>query len=286
MEQTTTNIMKTIKIIFYLVLIALFAGIIAWKLIKSDFVFDFSKFDFSDFLALILSLFSVGLSVLFYFKATDTSNLFYDNTYKFTKDISVILGRIEAGFGERLKHLDEGYSGLHDKFIAGQLKSPQVTVEKAEKEIESEKKKLESEIRERDKILENVMMKAKIQDKERDNILKSIREKDETIINLSKELQLLRRRIESTELTRVEELPEMSPKIHDLLRNLISHYIGAENIGKMSKDLLNRRVKSFFEELNESSLHELRINGIINSERKLTEKGFEFIDVLSKRYYR
>ncbi|MFM2334285.1 MAG: hypothetical protein RIS91_288 [Bacteroidota bacterium] len=75
--------------------------LLVYKLAVSNLSFDFSKFDFNALLALLLSLFAIGLSVAFYFKATDTSNLFYDNTYKFTKEISEILGRIEAGFGER-----------------------------------------------------------------------------------------------------------------------------------------------------------------------------------------
>jgi hypothetical protein len=58
--------------------------------------------DFPTLLSLLLALFSVALSALFYFKATDTSNAFYDNTYKFTKDIAELLVKMESGFGERL----------------------------------------------------------------------------------------------------------------------------------------------------------------------------------------
>ncbi len=42
--------------------------------------------DFPMLLSLLLALFSVGLAALFYFKATETGNTFYDNTYTFTKD--------------------------------------------------------------------------------------------------------------------------------------------------------------------------------------------------------
>ena len=130
------------------------------------------------------------------------------------------------------------------------------------------------------------MVKAKILDQEKENILKTIREKDETIINLNKELILLKRRIESAEMTQTKDLPEMSPIIYDLLRNLISNYIGPDSTNEIPKEILNRRINRFFEELNGASLHELKINGIIDNNRNLTEKGFKFIDSISRRYFR
>ncbi|TOH64776.1 hypothetical protein CGI76_24340, partial [Vibrio parahaemolyticus] len=59
------------------------------------------KMDVPTFLSIVLALFSVGLSAIFYFKATDTSNKFYDNSYKYTKDVAQLLVKIESGFGER-----------------------------------------------------------------------------------------------------------------------------------------------------------------------------------------
>lgn len=72
--------------------ITLVSIIIAWKFVTSPISINLSEFKFSDLLSLTLALFSISLSVAFYFKATDTSNDFYDNTYKFTKEVSEILG--------------------------------------------------------------------------------------------------------------------------------------------------------------------------------------------------
>jgi hypothetical protein len=96
----------------FLIFVIIFMVIIIWKLIGIDLKIDLTSFDFKDFLFLIVALFSLLLSIAFYFKATETSNTFYDNTYKFTQTVSEILGRIEAGFGEKLQHLDVGYSRL------------------------------------------------------------------------------------------------------------------------------------------------------------------------------
>jgi len=78
--------------------------------------------DTSTLLSLLLALFSVALSALFYFKATDTSNAFYDNTYKFTKEIAELLVKIESGFGEKLRHLDEGYKNTRSFHVSSSVK--------------------------------------------------------------------------------------------------------------------------------------------------------------------
>ena len=85
---------------------------ISIKLCSSDMEL---KMDVPTFLSIALALFSVGLSAIFYFKATDTSNKFYDNSYRYTKDVAQLLVKIESGFGERLKKLDEGYLSMKEE---------------------------------------------------------------------------------------------------------------------------------------------------------------------------
>jgi hypothetical protein len=100
--------------------IAIVAGIAvaAWKLGNAPFNINIGEFSFTDLLALILALFSVWLSAMFYFKADEASSRFYDNSYKFTREMSVMLGKIEAGFGERLKSIDE-HSNKVREYMAG-----------------------------------------------------------------------------------------------------------------------------------------------------------------------
>jgi hypothetical protein len=89
-----------------------FIATLTARVLSGNVRISFATFAFNDLLTLILAVFSIGLSVSFFQQANNVSNVFYDNIYKFTQDVSVILGRIEAGFGERLRHLDEGYEGL------------------------------------------------------------------------------------------------------------------------------------------------------------------------------
>ena len=79
--------------------------VLSIKVINSPFSINL---DAATLISLLLALFAIWLSALFYFKATETSNAFYDNTYKFTRDVAQLLAKMESGFGERLKNLDEG----------------------------------------------------------------------------------------------------------------------------------------------------------------------------------
>ncbi|MGJ7611368.1 MULTISPECIES: hypothetical protein [unclassified Variovorax] len=109
-------------------------GVVAWKIANAPFNISIDKFSFTDLLALILALFSVWLSALFYFKADEASSRFYDNSYNFTRDMHVVLGRIEASFGERLKHLDEGYNRMNNT-LAERLATEKIVVEEKEAEV-------------------------------------------------------------------------------------------------------------------------------------------------------
>jgi transposase len=277
---------KLIESFFKMFIITLFSGIFAWKLLSSEWIIDMSKFDFNALLSLILALFSVGLSVLFYFKATDTSNLFYDNTYKFTKDISEILGRIEAGFGERLRHLDEGYSGLRDKFSNGNGVSPITqTIEKTAIEIEEEKKKIEQQMKEKEAILEGLMTRAKLQEKERNEILKNIHSKDEHIQNLNRELQFLKRKLEKDEHMVDREILHNYPvRILEMMKSIVIDKLGQEMSTEASFEFISRRFNNrIIDSLSERAITDFQKFGIISEDKQLTARGYELLRNVGKR---
>jgi len=171
--MSTNNIIQkhgflSLPILRDMLLISLIA-IIAWKLLDAEFKVDLASFSFNDFLALILALFSVALSVAFYFKASDASNQFYDNTYKFTKEMSEILGRIEAGFGERLRHLDEGYTGMRDRL--DRLPNYSGATVSDVKEEEEQIKRKEAEQR---AVIEGLAQKAKLAEHEKQELFANL----------------------------------------------------------------------------------------------------------------
>jgi hypothetical protein len=259
----------------------IFSGLIAYKLAISELSFDFSKFDFTSLLSLIMSIFAIGLSVAFYFKATDTSNLFYDNTYKFTKEISEILGRIEAGFGERLRHLDEGYSGLVNKFDNGHVEQ---NIKETKEEIEKEKQKLKAEIQERNNILNSVIEKAQLEQHEKEEIRRQLKEKEIEISKQNRELNFLRHRLHSeeneVEMEAYENLPDSA--IRPLI-NLVKSTKDPEMFLKYPTSIIGRKFRIDLEELSKDELIPLLNMDIIKRDGTLTIHGIKILRQIAKR---
>ena len=253
-------------------------ALVSYKIATIDANLDFSNFNFSftDLLSLILALFAISMSVALYFKATDTSNRFYDNTFKFTKDISEILGRIEAGFGARLKNLDEGYSGLRDSF-QGSIGSSE--------EIDASKIELEKEIAEKNQILSDLIDQTKLSEDEKTEVLHSLQNKEREISNLTKELHTLRREINNNERLRESNLIHgVSPRIEDIIIDIInSSDMSLQSIIDMPTVFLRKRLK-FDREKYSKSIYALLLNyGLISEENKFTVTGLEYIKQIAKK---
>ena len=161
------------------ILIIAITILVAWKLLNARITLDLSGFSFNDLLALLLALFSVWLSVAFYLKASDTSNQFYDNTYKFTKEISELLGRIEEGFGERLRHLDEGYAGIRDRVERWQdyISAP------TNSEIQHEKDEVTRIEQNYQRLIDELTSRAKIAENEKESIKQQLNAANQDLTN-------------------------------------------------------------------------------------------------------
>ena len=72
--------------------LAIFTSVICYKLVASNFTIDAPTL-----LSFLLALFSIILSALFYF-SYETSNKFYDNSFRYTKQIAELLVGIENKF--------------------------------------------------------------------------------------------------------------------------------------------------------------------------------------------
>ncbi len=247
--------------------VALFSLIIEWKIFNSSFNLDLSKFDFSDLLSLILALFAIYLSVQFYFKAEEASNKFYDNTYKFTKDVSEILGRIEAGFGEKLRHIDEGYTGLRDKLIS---RDPI----KAERQVKEEEKEVKIKEQERDKLIEDLAKKAELQEGEKKELFQKLREKDSSLISAKNELEFLKRRLGHAEWRSSSNhlTNNMPAGMLSYIRHRVINEIGSDIIGA-SPNIIIKRFNSIKEDLPERFIIDMKNSGLADSSGNLTEKG-------------
>lgn len=238
--------------------------VFGWKFLNADLKIDLATFSFNDFLALVLALFSVALSVAFYFKATEASNQFYDNTYKFTKEMSVILGRIEAGFGERLRHLDEGYSGMRERLdkLPYQQSATLADVKKEEEEI----KRKEAEQK---ALIEELAIKAKLAEHEKQTLFSTLAQK-------SDELEQAR-----AELRHMQESRRLTSDDPDLTRSVIT-YVAQKLLHRIPPDqspdkLTTLHVQKLFaenkSELAEAAIGDLKKLDLLDPDGRLSPEG-------------
>ena len=186
------------------------------KIWQADLSQALTGFDFSDLLSLFLAMFSIGLAVLFYLKATDTSNVFYDNTYRFTKDVSEILGRVEAGFGERLKHLDEGYLGLKSAVERMPYDSSE-----AERQIKEEEEQVQKVEGERAKLIGDLAERARLQEEEKRELFERLRSTDEELTNARRELACMKGRMAEAEREAAEPARHLPLHIRHHLQRVL-----------------------------------------------------------------
>lgn len=139
------------------VAIGLLMFVIAVRIAFAKTTIDLSGFNFTDLLSLILALAAVALSAAFYFKADESARSFYTNTYQFTKDVSEILGRIEAGFGKQLEHINQNYAGLNDKIDRMPFDPAFIREQEAAKVSEIQQQEAE-----RDNIIQDLMRRAQM----------------------------------------------------------------------------------------------------------------------------
>lgn len=230
-------------------LVCVLLVVVTLKLLTSDISVSLGEFSFTDLLSMLLAFFAIGLSVLFYFKATDTSNVFYDNTYKFTKDISEILGRIEAGFGEKLSHIEEGNNGLRDK--VERMSSFKESLK------EDEEVHLEETEKEKNQMIEEVLEKAKIANEEKEAFRKKLRKVD---------IELQRSREE------LARLKSDSAPLTDEMKNFGFYLI------PRAKSLLSDRSVKAISPLSAKKLSDCFVREYLSNKIIFTMQDFGFLD--------
>lgn len=144
------------------IVILLFTIVFAIKIYKIDF--SIIQADIITILSFLVSFFAIGLSVIFYFKADETNNRFYHQTYIFIKETSTLLGRIEATFGTKL----DGIKSDFDKYWNGRDYS---------KEKEEEKKaeeKLKNDLESSKNRISELLAKIKANEKDKNELINEI----------------------------------------------------------------------------------------------------------------
>ncbi|MCP4897562.1 MAG: hypothetical protein GY906_11375 [bacterium] len=247
--------------------------LLAWKLSTASIPVDLTAFEYSDLTNLLLAFFAIGLSVAFYFRATETSNRFYDNSYSFTRDMSEILGRIEAGFGERLKHLDEGYSGLRDRFDSFPFDKTE-----AQHDIQEGEQTVKKVEEERTELLEKLMLRAQVQDEEKMQLFDQIKRQDKELEDSRHELTILREQMKEAERAERQTSRRLPTRIVRYFRTQIMPRIEwksgmtIEEIRYRAEEAIGNSPPAFIEDSTEYRL--------LDDDDKLTVMGFELLKEL------
>lgn len=236
--------------------------------------------DFPTLLSLLLALFSVGLAALFYFKATDTSNTFYDNSYNFTKDIAQLLVKIESGFGEKLKNLDEGYTAMRTQLQITPYANGEV--EETKQKIEGEKKEIEKVIEERNLIIRQLIERSQLQQEDKEIIIEKLSNKEKELDESHRELNRMNKRLLMERMKKREQRDEIDSNINIYTINKIISNIGVDMIDKLSSVGLKRRVNAILNDAPHQYLEDLKRHGYF--ENGITSTGLQFIRKLAIEY--
>lgn len=237
--------------------------------------------DFPTLLSLLLALFSVGLAALFYFKATETSNTFYDNTNNFTKNIAQLLAKMESGFGEKLRNLDEGYSSMRD-YLQNSY-SQKKDINETKQKIAGEKQEIEKVIEERNEIVSNLLDRAQLAEDEKKQIIAQLSEKENELASSQKELSKMNKRLFMERMRKKEdrvfehdlkegfELFTFENAIPDIGEELILH-------PRLSR--VESEINSYLDSAPRGYLDDLERNGYFDS--GINRSGINFFRKLAK----
>ncbi len=278
-ERNNTSSKRFFERLGYYMLLSLkiagliFVGTASLRLAYAEFNFSFlQNFSFSELLSLILALFAMLMSILFYFKSTESSNKFYSDTYKFTKDISESIGRIDERFGERLRHLDESYGRMEKRIYDGYVRDVK------KEEIEEKKENADNELKQANEKYEEkinaLLENAKINNAEKEKLKNELEKLQRDRENAAMEVHRLQRRIQRMES---EATPGQNVKLIHALRNYIPNemFDGAK--------LSRMRWQKIAADLPEQLVRDLRISGCIDGDNDLTPYGYELLTSSRKR---
>jgi hypothetical protein len=274
-------------------------GVICYKVIITPFNL---QFDFPSLLSLLLALFSVALAALFYFKATDTSNAFYDNTYKFTQEIAGLLVKIESGFGEKLTHLDDAYKGMRDQF---DRLPRRIELKETKEELRQEEAELTKIIEDKDQIINDLIDKAELKNGERERILGELKSKDDAYREAQEEIAYLNRRLSDASERQswgeyvnsfmpkgdtnvgwtvlYENYPDMGED--NIINKIIYQLGGAEKVLQTPPDILKREVRRLLIDYSPKAVKKLRLKRIIDDKGNLDIGGVEYLMRVAKELY-
>ncbi|WP_288592931.1 hypothetical protein [uncultured Victivallis sp.] len=264
----------------------IFIGVITWRISNANIdISNFKDCNFNDLLSLILALFAILISVLFYFKSTESSNKFYSDTYRFTKDISESIGRIDERFGEKMTSLYDNFKRL-DSYLHNQpskVEKEIKTVEATEQKATESKEKSEQEYQE---IINNLITRTKIDGEEKDKLLRELQriqqERDEAIEAMS----LAQHKLKRLQARKQKDYIPFNSSNYEDINNQIKEFFMRTSFSHQIEELGFPMAKAFFhkiknDHLPSSLLDDMQRLDYLDSEGELTNRGYKMLKEVS-----
>lgn len=133
LKQKATPVWKIVAYTFVGLASFAFLAFSCYMMYKQSFTVE-------TLLTVLLSFFSIGLSIMFYIQSDKSSSQYYSKSYDIMKEVAVTLGKIEASFGEKLANISSNL----EKFDNNK-KEVEEKIEQGEKEQEEIKEKIAKE---------------------------------------------------------------------------------------------------------------------------------------------
>lgn len=275
MQMEKATLWDIVKSVSTVVVIAIFS--VKLFLIPTSLVIDFPML-----LSLLLALFSVALSALFYFKATDSSNQFYDNTHKFTRDISQLLAKMESGFGERLRNLDEGYTSMRSYLQSGPKGGEDKgdiieKVQETKQKLEEENKEFKKIVDQRNKIIDDLIESTQLDKVEKEKIIDELKGKEEELSSMQSEIKRLNSKLTLARFQKRQGNTESErPTGFDSFsKRHVVRKIGADRIGRLTAKALKKEFEEHAKVLPDGFFQDLRKYGLFEG-HELTNEGVSY----------
>lgn len=214
-QKKRTPIWKIIVLIFIGIATIAFLAFSCYMMFKQSFTME-------TLLTVLLSFFSIGLSIMFYIQSEKSSSSYYTKSYDIMKEVSVALGKIETGFGEKLSGLKEDIGKLEHR-----REEVRIQLDESEKETE--------------KIRQQIITETKLSPQEKEKLINELQEKTQENIELRNRLdnmeEMRRREIARNRLMQ-RRLQYQENRINGLMKN------------KMVRNYIVNSAKSLFDEEN------------------------------------
>ncbi len=248
--------------------------VFAYRLAMMPELGSLNEYRFTDLLSMALAIFAIALSVAFYMKADESSKTFYDNTHKFTNRMSEMLGKIEAGFGEKLSQLQVGYDGINLKID----NLPKMILSPADdREGRLSYEKIQSELDSMRETIETLGGAGAVKDEEIEKLRGQLD-------NVNKNIKATQRRAESLSVIEVESGVYVPIPPQEILKPILdvmkSYFLPVDRPGK--EEVIRKKFMSVYADANlpDECIEFLKEYDLITHRGGLTGKGVHFFRLL------